>query len=66
MNTVSQPTAMPTRKLTAAVVGAAIVEVTRVFLENTFPGWADPAMWVALSPLVIFACGWFVKDRANA
>lgn len=65
MATVKQPTNNPTNKLTAAVVGVAVVEVIRVFLANTFPGWADPSMWAALTPIVVFACGWFVKDRPN-
>jgi hypothetical protein len=66
METVSQPTYNPTNKLTAAVIGVALVEVTRTALSNFAPGWSDPGMWSALSPVVVFACGWFVKDRPNA
>lgn len=64
-NRVNQPSANPTRKLTAAVVAAAVVEVTRTALANFAPGWSDPAMWTALSPLILFLCGWFIKDDPN-
>lgn len=66
MEAVNQPTANPTNKLTAAVVGVAIVEVIRTGLANFAPGWSDPAMWTALSPVIVFACGWFIKDAPNA
>lgn len=64
-NTISQPSANPTNKLTAAVVGVAVVEVARVALANFAPGWSDPAMWTALSPVIVFLCGWFVPDAPN-
>lgn len=62
---VTAPNANPTRKLTAAVVGVAIVEVIRTALANFAPGWSDPAMWTALSPVIVFACGWFIRDEAT-
>lgn len=65
MTTVVQPSLNPTNKLTAAVVGVAITEVARTLLANLAPGWSDPAMWTALSPIIVFACGWFVKDAPN-
>ena len=64
-NTVTQGSNNPTNKLTAAVVGVAIVEVARTALANFAPGWSDPAMWTALSPVIVFACGWFVPDAPN-
>lgn len=64
-NTISQPSANPTNKLTAAVIGVAVVEVSRTALANFAPGWSDPAMWTALSPVIVFACGWFVPDNPN-
>jgi len=64
-NTISQPSANPTNKLTAAVVGVAVVEVARTALANFAPGWSDPAMWTALSPIIVFMCGWFVPDAPN-
>lgn len=62
-NLVTQPTNNPTRKLTSAVVGVAAVEVIRTGLANFAPGWSDPAMWTALSPIIVFACGWLIKDE---
>ncbi|RWO22806.1 hypothetical protein [Mesorhizobium sp.] len=62
---VTMNTANPTRKLTAATVGIAIVEVIRTALTNFAPGWSDPAMWTALSPIIVFACGWFIRDEAT-
>jgi hypothetical protein len=64
-NTVHQPSANPTRKLSAAVIGIAIVEVARTALTNFAPEWSEPSMWTALSPVIVFACGWFVKDEPN-
>lgn len=64
-NTISQPSANPTNKLTAAVVGIAVVEVARTALANFAPGWSDPAMWTALSPVIVFMCGWFIPDAPN-
>jgi hypothetical protein len=65
METVTQATPNPTNKLTAAVVGVAVVEVLRTLLTNYAPQWSDPALWTALSPLIVFACGWFIKDAPN-
>ncbi len=65
MAKIVQATPNPTRKLTAAVIGVAVCEVARTALSNFAPGWSDPAMWTALSPVIVFACGWFVKDEAN-
>lgn len=64
-NRVNQTSANPTRKLSAAVIGIAVVEVARTALSNFAPEWGDQAMWTALSPVVVFACGWFVKDDPN-
>lgn len=63
--TISQPSANPTRKLTAAVVGVAIVEVARTTLANLAPEWSEPAMWTALTPVIVFCCGWFISDAPN-
>lgn len=65
MATVSQPTPNPTNKLTAAIIGSAVCELARVILANLAPGWAEPSLWVALSPIIIFLCGYFVKDAPN-
>ena len=63
--TVNQPTINPTNKLTAATIGIAVVEVMRVVVGNLAPEWSDQALWPALSPIIVFACGWFVKDEPN-
>lgn len=66
MNTVKQPTAAPTNKLTAATIGAALVAVGKAVAENYAPGWSDPDLWLNLSPIVVFLCGYFlVKDKPN-
>lgn len=64
-NTINQPSANPTNKLTAAVIGVAVIEVTRVLVANFAPGFDDQGMWTALSPVVVFLCGWFVPDAPN-
>lgn len=64
-DTISQPSANPTNKLTAATIGIALVEVLRTALASFAPEWSDPAMWTALSPIVVFACGWFISDAPN-
>ena len=60
-----QTSSAPTRKLTAATLGAAFVDVARVTTENLAPDWADATMWHALLPVVVFLCGYVVKDNAN-
>lgn len=64
-NVVTQPSANPTRKLSAAVVGSAVVEVCRALLTHFAPDFAQPELWTALSPVVIFMCGWFISDAPN-
>lgn len=65
METVSQPSARPTNKLTAAVIGTALVEVARVGIGYVIPEFGDQTMWIALAPIVVYATGWFVKDKPN-
>lgn len=66
MPTVNQPSANPTRKLSAAVITAAAMNVAKIIMINTAPQWYDPELWAALDPIVIFAVGYFVKDQPNA
>jgi hypothetical protein len=63
--TVVQPTANPTRKLSGAVIGAAIMAVAGLGLRNLAPEWYDPTVLAAMTPVVIFAIGYFVKDAPN-
>lgn len=62
---VSQPTAMPTRKLSAATVALATVELLWVLLVNFAPSYADPNLKAAITPVVVFLVGYMVKDEAN-
>lgn len=62
---VNQPSINPTRKLTAAVIATAGIEVTRIVAEQVFPGVFDGAFYAAISPIVVFGVGYFVKDEPN-
>lgn len=62
---VSQPTANPTRKLSAATIALAVVELAWVLLVNFAPAFADPNLKAALTPLVVFLVGYMVKDEPN-
>lgn len=63
--TIDQPNSNPTRKLTAATVAAALVSFSGLVVRNLWPDWYDAEVWAAATPLVIFAAGWFIKDRPN-
>jgi hypothetical protein len=65
MSTIVQPSANPTNKLTAAVVGVAAINVVRVVVSNIWPAVTDDGFWMAMDPLAVFLAGWFVKDEAN-
>lgn len=65
MKTVNQPTRNPTRKLSAAVIGAAVMAVVGLAVKNLAPDWYDPTVIAALTPVVIFGLGYFVKDEPN-
>ena len=62
---VKQPTINPTNKLTAAMVGSAAISIIGLILKNLFPEWYDPQVLLNATPLVVFACGWFIKDNPN-
>ena len=65
MATVNQPTINPTNKLTASVVAVAVIELARVLVHNFWPGFDDAGLWTALSPVAVFAIGYFIKDEAT-
>lgn len=65
MPTVSQPTVNPTNKLTAATVGSAVIAVAGLILKNLFPIWYDPDVLLSVSPIVIFALGYIIRDKPN-
>lgn len=63
--TIEQPNSNPTRKLTAATVAAAFWAFAGLVVRNLWPDWYDPEVWAAASPIVLFAAGWFIRDRPN-
>lgn len=65
METVNQPSALPTRKLTAAMASASIAGIVKAFVINSWPQFADPVIWEPLPYVIGFAVGWLVKDRPN-
>ncbi|WP_026380591.1 hypothetical protein [Afifella pfennigii] len=65
MRTVSQPDAIPTNKLSAATLTAAIAAVLEIVVTRYFPHYADPTIWAPLGPVLAFVVGYFVKDRPN-
>jgi hypothetical protein len=64
--TVNQPTAKPTNKVAAATIAAGVAEVSRLIIQNIWPEWYDAGTWAALTPVLVLALGYFVKDEANA
>lgn len=60
-----QPTINPTRKLGAATITVALIELARFLVQHFAPEFYDAALWSALTPIVMFAVGYFVKDEAN-
>lgn len=63
---VPQPNMNPTRKLSAAVIATAGMELTRFLVQHFAPSFYDAALWAALTPIVVFAVGYFVKDTDNS
>lgn len=60
-----QPSVNPTNKLSAATIAVALVELSRFLVQHFAPGFYDAALWSALTPVVVFVVGYFVKDEAN-
>ena len=61
----TQRTPAPTRKMTAAMAGTALLAVIQVLVHNFAPGFDQPYLWPALMPVTVFAFSYFVRDRAN-
>lgn len=61
MNLVDQPTNAPSRKLSAAILAGALVALARWAV----PALNDDALWIGLTPLVIWAVGYLVRDKDN-
>jgi len=64
-NLVAQPSANPTRKLTASVVATAVVALGQVLGDTFLPGTFDDKFWLAMFPIAAYAAGYVVKDDAN-
>ncbi len=72
-NTINQPSANPTNKLTASTVATAVwgamVSVGSLVVKNLYPEWYDPETILSVSaavPTVVgFIAGWLVKDNPN-
>lgn len=62
---ISQPTQNPTRKLTSAVVAAAIVAIGQTIADIYWPGAFDQKFWTAMFPIAAYAAGYFTKDEVN-
>lgn len=65
MNAVNQPSAIPTNKLTAAMLAASAAGVVKAVVVHAWPHFADPVIWEPLPYVLGFAVGYFVKDRPN-
>lgn len=65
MATVKQPTINPTNKLTAATIVAAAVPLAGLIVRNLWPSWYDETVWAGMTPILVMAIGYFVKDEAN-
>lgn len=65
MSTVNQPSSLPTRKLTAAMLGTSLASTVQAFAVHYYPFLADPLIWEPLPIAFGFLCGYFVKDSPN-
>lgn len=65
MEPINQPSLNPTRKLTAATVGAAAVSVAGLIVRNLAPDWYDAEVMLAITPIVVFGLGYFIRDLPN-
>ena len=66
MATVPQPSALPTNKLTAAMVSASLAGIVKAFVLHRYPDFAEPAIWEPLPYVFGFFVAYFVRDRPNA
>lgn len=65
MENATQPTANPTNKLTAAMAAAAAVSLIGLALKNLAPAWYDPETLMNVTPFIVLAFGYIIKDRPN-
>ena len=63
---VTQPSAMPTRKLAvAAAIGPAVTEAWGAVMAGIYPPLAGPEVSLLAGMMAALMLGYFVKDRAN-
>lgn len=62
--TVEQPTAAPTRKVTAAGLGGALTVII-VFVINSLGTEVPGEVASAITTVVTFLAGYFIKERAT-
>ena len=62
-----QPSAMPTNKLSVAVmVGPAATEAWGAVMASVYPALSGPEMSMLIGGLAALVVGWLVPDRAQA
>ena len=62
---VTQPNLNPTNKLGAATAAAAAMSALQWILEFIWPDMPNEQLVVGLTPMVVFAAGWLIKDAPN-
>ena len=66
MNTVNQPSALPTNKLmVATAVGPVVTEVWAGVMAEILPALAGPEMSLFAGMIATLVVGYFVPDRPN-
>ncbi len=63
--TVKQPTARPTNKLTAAALAALFVSVSNLVVQNLYPEWHNPGVFITLGPVMVGLFGYVIEDAPN-
>lgn len=63
MSVINQPTKVPSNKVTAASLGAVLTESAIQIIQATTSFNFEPTVQVALTTLVVFVLGYFVKER---
>lgn len=62
---IDQPSVNPTNKLSAAVVASAVVGVAGLALKNLYPEWYDPEVMLSVTPVIVWASGYVIRDKPN-
>lgn len=65
MTLVTQPSRLPTRKLSAGMIAAAVSAAIKSVILHIWPWLSDPLIWEPLPILIGFAVGYFVRDKPN-